>query len=287
MKRVKFGLIGHPLAHSISPALHQEALAAVGLVGDYTLHPIPPLPKGRVPLERILSVVRTGEIDGLNVTIPHKQNVITLLDRLGPEAEATGAVNTISLIDGSLTGDNTDVQGFRRDFNRTLSLAPGAAMVLGAGGAARAVAHVLLTDGWSVSVASRRKSQAEGLARQLRGIERISGLPPRPDLVEGLRLTLIVNATPVGMSPTVDASPWPEDLPLPAGCAVYDLVYNPSKTAFLKLARRQDAPAAGGLGMLVEQAALAFEIWTGLRPPVDRLHETAARELMAMRKDDR
>ena len=285
MKRFNLGLIGHPLAHTISPALHLAALAAAGLEGRYERYPVRPLPEGRPELERLMTALRGGELDGLNITIPHKRKVIDFLDRLSPAAKAIGAVNTISIREATLTGDNTDWEGFRRDLHRVFNLPPGAALILGAGGAARAVAYALLADGWQVRVAARRGEQAGTLARALPGIEHIPGMPPDEDLIAAVKPSLIVNATPLGMDPHLNTSPWPERLPIPSGCAVYDLVYNPRETVFLRSARTQGAPAAGGLGMLVEQAALAFEIWTGKYPPVEDLRKAAEDALLAMRKE--
>ena len=285
MNRFDLGLTGHPLSHSISPALHEASLAATGMSGRYRLYPVPDLPAGAPELEQLIDWVRRGDLAGLNVTIPHKRNVIPLLDRLAPAAAAAGAVNTIFFNEGALIGDNTDVEGFRRDLKRVFDLAPGTALILGAGGAARAVASALLADGWRVRVVARRSAQADSLARDLPGVEAVPGLPPDEVRTAADRPALIINATPLGMAPETGDSPWPIDRRFPEGCAVYDLVYNPQETAFLRLARTQGAPAAGGMGMLVEQAALAFEIWTGRRPPVEHLREAAQIAIMAMRKE--
>lgn len=285
MKPYQLGLVGHPLTHSVSPAIHRMALAAAGLDGEYRLHPVPPPPEGLAEMERLLAGMRMGEIDGLNVTIPHKQNIIPYLDRLDPAARAVGAVNTISPEDGRLVGRNTDIGGFRRDLARTLAPAPGRALVLGAGGAARAVTYALLKDGWVVSVAARQLEQARELVRQLAGIGEVLPLPLPAGGVEALQPTLIVNTTPLGMAPHTAGSPWPADRPFPPGSAAYDLVYNPRQTAFLEAARAQGIPFAGGVGMLVEQAALAFQTWTGVLPPFDPLMEAAGEALMTMRKD--
>lgn len=285
MKTYTFGLIGHPLTHSLSPAIHRAALEAVGLEGSYALFPAPPFPDGTITLERLLESLRAGEIDGLNVTIPHKQTVIAFLDRLSPAAAAIGAVNTISAGEGLLTGDNTDAEGFRRDLARTLAPTPGAALILGAGGSARAIAYTLLQDGWRVAVAARRLEQAQALASELPGVAALDGLPPDEAAVNAWGPSLLVNTTPLGTIPRTGETPWPENRPLPAGCAVYDLVYNPRETALLRSARRQGLPAAGGLGMLAEQAALAFEIWTGRRPQVEKLRLAAENALLAMRSD--
>lgn len=277
------GLAGCPLGHSLSPQIHAAALAACGLRGEYRLYETRTL--GEV--SPLLAAMRRGEIHGLNVTIPHKQAVIPLLDALTPEAEAIGAVNTIILRDGALNGHNTDAGGFMADLRRfldgrpmtddrqTLSAVSGrpSALVLGAGGSARAVVYALARAGWRVAVAARRQSQAEDLKSRIEDREskiEIFSLPiTAHDLQSSIfnfqssHLALIVNTTPLGMTPNVDASPWPADLPFPPGSAVYDLVYNPRETLLVRDARRAGLPAATGYGMLVEQALLAFEIWTG------------------------
>ncbi len=269
------GLAGWPLAHSLSPRLHQAALQACGLSGVYELYPFPPLPAGRAEMSALLARLRSGELDGLNVTIPHKQSVLPLLDTLTPTAQAVGAANTLFRAEEQLVGENTDVDGFLRDLDDRVAenfpgqlIQPGHALVLGAGGAARAVVYALTQRGWQVHLAARRPEQAEQLAA---GFSHLSPAPTAlaQPLLEAadlarLSLRLLVNATPVGMTPHEEASPWPENLPLPPGCFVYDLVYNPPETRLLRQAKRQGIPAANGLGMLVNQATLAFLRWTGL-----------------------
>ena len=268
------GLTGWPLGHSLSPRLHTAALQAFGLEGEYRLYPVEPLPEGAAALGELAEKLRAGLLHGLNVTIPHKQAVLPLLDALSPAAQAVGAANTLLMRDGRLMGENTDVPGFLADlqarFGQHLSPTAGHALVLGAGGSARAVVYALAKAGWLVSVASRRLEQAQAL------IAGFQGLPANSLEAIGLDLaawewfaqtSLIINTTPLGMSPNPDASPWPEGLPFPQGAAVYDLVYNPRDTAFVRAARRAGLQAANGLGMLVEQAALSFELWTARPAP--------------------
>ena len=174
---IALGLTGFPLAHSLSPRIHQAALAYCGLAGSYALYPVQP--RDARGLADLLNRVRGGELTGLNVTIPHKEAVLPLLDALALDAAAIGAVNTLFMRVGQLTGANTDATGFLSDLKRFLSpsnvpLKPEAqALVLGAGGAARAVVYALLSDGWQVTLAARRAEQAQALATDLVGI----GLP--------------------------------------------------------------------------------------------------------------
>jgi shikimate dehydrogenase len=280
---IKLGLIGYPLGHSLSPRIHTAALQACGLDGDYSLFPIDP--QDTQGLKDLLQRVRIGEITGLNVTIPHKQNVIEFMDELTPTAKAIGAVNTIYMRGDKLVGDNTDAFGFLADLKRFLTLECDSSrarsgmlsqvqknvLVLGAGGSARAVVYALLNDGWKVSLASRRIEQAEQLASSIstQAIETVNfsdlGL---------LTFDLLVNTTPLGMFPNIDQSPLPENVALSKNTVVYDLVYNPRETKLVKDAHAQGLSATTGLGMLVEQAALAFELWTGKTPPREILFES-------------
>jgi shikimate dehydrogenase len=276
---ITLALTGYPLAHSLSPRIHQAALKYCQLEGEYSLFPVAPHDHGG--LTALLEQVRAGEVKGLNVTIPHKQAIMPLLDELTPAAEAIGAVNTVFMRAGVLVGDNTDAPGFLSDLRCFLEASSWnekedrQALLLGAGGAAHAVAYALLDDGWRVSIAARRAEQARELMNQFpQDNGRLSSLGfSIADLrAAAAHCSLVVNATPVGMSPRIDSSPWPEDVPLPGGAAVYDLVYNPRQTKLVGAALDAGLPAQSGLGMLVEQAALAFEIWTGCRVPRDVLY---------------
>ncbi len=256
---IRLGLIGFPLLHSLSPAIHRTAFQASHLQGEYSLYPVPA--GDRRALALMADRVRTGGLTGLNVTIPHKRTIISLLDDLTPTAQAVGAVNTICLRGGRLVGENTDAAGFLADL-QTLMPVPHSTIILGAGGAARAVAYALQSAGGQVLVAARRIEQARELAGQLAGVQ---ATELSAQGLAGRDAQLVVNATPVGMLPHVDQYPWPAGLRLPRGAAVYDLIYNPRETKLMSLARAARLKAAGGLGMLVEQAALAFELWTGCR----------------------
>lgn len=266
---IQLGLIGYPLGHSLSPEIHGAAFKACDLEGNYSLFPIPPDNSGR--LKDLFARVRGGEIRGLNITIPHKENVMPLLDALAPTARTIGAVNTIFMQDEVLKGDNTDAPGFLADLHRFLEdyqlpiRKKKSALVLGAGGSARAVVYALTQDGWDIAIAARRFEKSQELINQISN----PGSQITPVEITSLKLlapVLIVNTTPVGMAPDVNASPWPADLPLPSTAAVYDLVYNPHETKLVRNARSAGLLATTGLGMLIEQAALSFEIWTGCKP---------------------
>lgn len=250
----KLGLTGYPLGHSLSPKIHKNLLETAGLAGKYGLYPA----EDENALEELVDRIREGEIHGLNVTIPHKQTIMPLLDKLTKVAETIGAVNTVFVEGGQLIGDNTDAEGFLSDLkNSELWKETGAALVLGAGGAARAGVYALKEAGWIVMAAARRVESALGLGVQAIALE-AKAIRPHLDNID-----LIVNATPVGMHPNVDTSPWPEGLPFPSKAGVYDMVYNPRETTLTQMAEEAGLKARTGMGMLEAQARLAFERWTG------------------------
>jgi len=285
---IRLGLIGFPLEHSYSQYLHERALESAGLEGTYRLWEVPPLPGSREELLVKLSSLREGTIRGINVTIPHKESILPFIDRLTPTARAVGAVNTLfrDPQKDRLIGENTDSPGFWADVRKGWGKEKGGenrrALVLGAGGAARAVIHALITRDWSVTVAARRILQAENIARYFAGhggaVEACHLSEHVLPGVESCRL--IVNATPVGMAPDTNRSPWPPTWEFPRTGAVYDLVYNPPQTEFMRQAEEQGLEARNGSGMLVEQAALAFRCWTGVEPRrselLEVLHSKAA-----------
>jgi shikimate dehydrogenase len=267
------GLVGYPLGHSLSPRLHAALLRASGLQGVYHLFPVAPSDQGQEELKQLLEKVRSGELQGLNVTIPHKQRVLPMLDRLSATAQEVGAVNTIFCLEDKLVGENTDVPGFAADLRRYLPVLPEKdthALVLGAGGSARAVVCALWRCGWKVRMAARRLEQCQEVADRFSRLGytvRASSLS-LPSLVEYLAehpVRLIVNTTPVGMGTLAGISPWFDGLAFPQQALVYDLVYNPAETLFMRQARAAGLRAATGLGMLLEQAALSFACWTGIK----------------------
>lgn len=263
---MKVGLIGHPVAHSVSPRMHAGAFAAAGLLGQYSALDVAP---GAVA--EFLARARREGWRGFNVTIPHKETVYALCDRLDPLARRVGAVNTVVLEpDGVAVGHNTDVGGFLEP----LQAACGdevfqRALIVGAGGAARAAAIALQSSGVSrVVVCNRSPERAEALANAL-GIEAV---PLERDALAGVAPDLVVNATPLGMKRAEGSPQWRsavvafERLPWSVWSdpLAYDLIYAPRMTPFLSVAARFGCSTLGGLGMLVGQGALAFELWTGV-----------------------
>lgn len=274
-KFLHFGLIGFPLGHSLSPRLHQAALKHYHLEGEYQLYPVEPLPQGKSGLVSLLGRIRGGELDGLNVTIPHKQSVLDLVDELTPAANLIGAVNTIINRDGKLVGDNTDAPGFWAEIEALWGCKnPARALVLGSGGGARAVVYSLAAHDWEITIAAARPEDIPQANKLASDLSKVGGRLDVVELNESISgrfasVALVVNTTPLGMSPNKDASPWPEGCPFPPACKVFDIVYNPLETRLVASARAAGIPAETGLGMLICQAALAFERWTGLPAPFD------------------
>jgi len=280
------GLIGFPVSHSLSPVLHHAALDAVGLAGEYHRYPVPPLPQGQALLVDLVNRVRAGELHGLNITIPHKQSMLAQVDRLTETAAAIQAVNTIYLEGNQIIGENTDAPGFaaalQRAFNQAGFFAPDrrSVIILGAGGSARAVVYALDRSGWQINLAARRPQQAIDLLNQVvqphsREKHTTIGLNSKDIgscLESRSQVNLIVNTTPLGMSPDIGSNPWPNEVPLPGNAFIFDLVYNPRETSLMMLARQSGLPVASGLGMLVEQAARSFERWTGLQAPLEVMY---------------
>lgn len=276
-REINLGLIGYPVGHSFSKILHEEACRSTGLIGTYHLWEVPATPAGDLALQSRLEDVRTGQIMGINVTTPHKERVITFLDALTPIASAIGAVNTIfwDSKEKKLFGHNTDAPAFWEDLKNLINSnqVRKQALILGAGGAARAVTYQLLAKHWTVSIAARNKTRAKELANYFMSPD---GIPNYYKLGNGSQVDLdpfglIVNATSAGMAPMVETSPWPDIWRFPSDALVYDLVYNPAVTKFITQAKKARLKSRNGLGMLVEQAALAFERWTTLTAPREKM----------------
>lgn len=294
------GLIGHPVKHSLSPVIHNAALDALAIAGEYRLFDVPEPPNDEPRMTALIDSLRAGIITGLNVTIPHKQVVLSYLDKLTLAAQSIGAVNTIYRIGDRLVGDNTDAPGFLKPLD---SYTPHlkddrTALIIGAGGAARAVAYALNKQGWKLTISARRLQQAQGLTNSLVKLQRddesnsksrqdsddrhtirIVALENIQRVMEWTKVDLVVNTTPIGMTPHEDANPWPDGCDLPPGAIIYDLVYNPAETALLRAAKAAGMEYINGLDMLIEQAALAFECWTGLDAPRDAMRKAASEQL--------
>jgi shikimate dehydrogenase len=269
-------VIGWPVEHSLSPVMHNAAFEALGLGWQYDLLPVPPGKLGAA-----LADLHTGDFRGANVTVPHKSAVMPFLDEIDDAARVIGAVNTITVRGGRWRGYNTDAAGFARALREEGVQAPGQrALLLGAGGASRAVAYALAGVGCAVAIYNRTEKRAAELVHALRGLgldAPVAWVPDQATLEETdlACFDLLVNATAAGMWPNSEDTPWPEALTMPSHWTVFDLVYNPLETRLLRQARQAGAKTIDGLGMLVWQGALAFELWTGREPPADLMRAAA------------
>jgi len=279
MTALTFAVLGDPIAQSKSPLMHRAAYAALGLPHSYekfrvTTHELPAW----------VSALRQGKYAGFNVTIPHKQAVLSLVDHVVPLAMAIEAANTlVRAEDGAITAHNTDVPALSAELARLAegSLRPTAddvALVLGAGGAARAAVAAVLALGFRrVHVRARAHASADGghaFCESLRALPGAQGVVPEPFDASGIEANVacIVQATSDGMngvSPGHDVAAAVQWGRLPASCVVLDTVYAPLETPFLARARARGLRADNGLGMLAQQGALAFSLWLGLPPPVE------------------
>jgi len=265
------GLFGHPVAHSKSPQMHNAAFAHLGLDFAYAAFDVPPERVGEA-----VAAVRALNMRGVNVTIPHKVAVLPYLDALSEEARIIGAVNTIVNEGGRLTGHNTDGIGYVSALREESGFDPQGkrVLLLGAGGAARAVAaQIALAGARQLTVAARDGEKARELAAHLRGyadaddilLERAHEKVPAYDL--------IINTTPIGMHPHGEGVPLPTAY-FREGQFVSDLIYNPRKTRFLQEAEARGSTVSGGLGMFIHQGAHAFSLWTGRKAPTDVMRQT-------------
>lgn len=266
----KVGVIGWPVTHSISPAMHKAAFRALGLDWSYELAPVPP----DIVRQSLRMLRDEGGYIGVNVTVPLKQAVMPYV--LPDErARAIGAVNTIDF--RSNVGTNTDAVGFIDDLKaHDVALSGANVIVLGAGGAARAAVYGLAKEGAQVTVVNRTLQKAQVMLADLELSAGIKNTQTKTlDEAAEMDVSLIVNCTSVGMWPKVDESPWIEGVPLPKGATVYDMVYRPAVTRFMREVEAGGGQAIGGLGMLVRQGAAAFALWTGQPAPVEVMFEAA------------
>jgi len=258
-----YGIAGAPVAHSVSPAMHNAAFQAAGVDALY-------LPLPAVDVDDFVLFARAFGLKGASVTIPYKVAICARVDETSELATRIGAINTIRVEGTRWLGDNTDAKGFLEPLSDRLPLTGTRAALLGAGGAARGVAIALATNGAHVSVHARNRERAVQVADLVSG--EVGAWPPEPASWD-----LLVNCTPVGMHPHMDESPLPASHL--AGGTVYDLVYNPQATRLLKEAERAGCRTIGGLEMLVGQARQAFEWWTGVRPPAAVMRSAAVNKL--------
>lgn len=253
------GLFGYPVEHTLSPAMHNAVFEALGLDYCYVAFSVHP-----DQLESAVKAIRALNLCGINVTIPHKEKVIPLLDEIDEEASFIGAVNTIVNSDGRLIGYNTDGKGFMKSLSESgISVENKDVLIIGAGGASRAISYYLSEKAERLFLYDIDKDKAERLTRDLKNIR--NNVANIKDITSTERFHLIINATPLG---------WRKEDPLPLDTGqlkshqiVCDLIYK--KTRLLEDASKKRCVIMNGLGMLLWQGVLAFELWTGKKPPVD------------------
>ncbi len=274
-------LLGYPVGHSMSAVMHNAAFEELGLKYRYDLRGVSPAKLGAF----MTSEMREQAVGGANVTIPHKVAVMEYLDEVDREALAIGAVNTIVNQDGSLKGYNTDGRGAIRALKETYGELEGVkAVIVGAGGAARAIGYHLSTKARRITILNRTRSRAEELAAHLSSMpECNASVEPSPllrsELEEALKeADILINTTPVGMTPDVEGTPVDGSLIRP-GILVFDTVYNPMRTRLLREAEEAGTKTLSGLRMLVYQGAAAFRLWTGVEPPVELMYDAVTEVL--------
>jgi shikimate dehydrogenase len=257
------GIFGYPIEHTLSPLMHNAAFDDLGLDNCYVPFLVKP-----DDLPYAVQSIKALNMLGVNITVPHKENVMPLLDRIDKEAAFIGAVNTITNVDGKLTGYNTDGRGFMSSLEeKGVSADNKEVLIVGTGGACRAISYYLSEKASKVSLFDIDRPKAEKLANDLKEFRENINLP---DSIEDAGTPdILINATPLGMKPD-DPSPVDPGL-IKREMLVCDLVYK--TTALLKDAEKRGAKAINGSGMLLWQGVLAFELWTGARPPVDLMRE--------------
>ncbi|MPY19542.1 shikimate dehydrogenase [Paenibacillus glucanolyticus] len=272
------GVMGDPIGHSKSPAMHNAAITALGLSGAYV--PLHVRPEG---LGEVIQAVKALGFRGVNVTIPHKVEVMKYLDVVDEGARQIGAVNTIVNDNGTLKGYNTDGIGYVRSLKDEAcpDLKGKRIVVLGAGGAARGIIYALIGEKpETISIVNRTAAKALALAEEWSSLADLRGYGE--DYAEEALLTadVIINTTSVGMFPRISEIPIPQGH-IPEGIVVSDLIYNPLKTELLRQGELRQCTVHGGLGMFINQGAYALEYWTGLTAPVQAMKEAVLSSFQA------
>ena len=260
-----FCLIGHPVEHSMSPTMWNPALLELGLDYVYIAYDVHPN-----NLQKAVDGFRALDIKGINVTIPHKEEIIKFLDEIEPIAEKMGAINTIKNENGYLIARNTDAAGARKSLIESgFSLTESNILFLGSGGVARSMAYLLSEEAHKIILTDVVEQKAIAVANEIKNNMKtdIEGkLASEKILAKELKnIDLLINATPIGMHPHIDATPLSKKL-LHKDLFVFDVIYNPMETKLMREAAELGCKTLSGLDMLVNQGVLAFEWWTGKSP---------------------
>lgn len=271
------GLFGYPVEHTLSPYMHNAAFEALGL--DYRYLPFRVSPEN---LKAAINALKALNIKGVNITIPHKETIIPYLNELDREAELIVAVNTVLHEEGRLIGYNTDGRGFIRSLKEEASIIPKGkrVMILGAGGAARAIAFSIAIEGVEkIFISDVIEKKAKELSSAVINKTSTEAIYIK-DLKERIgEVDILINATPLGMKKE-DPMPISPEL-LSQRLFVYDIVYNPPETPLIREAKTKGAKALSGIGMLVYQGALSFKIWTGQEPPIDVMRKAIESKIVS------
>jgi shikimate dehydrogenase len=262
-----YGVFGDPVAHSLSPVMHNSALAQTGLEGCYLAFRV-------TDIAAAVSGVRGLGMAGVSITIPHKVSVMQYLDQVDALADEIGAVNTIVNLQGTLYGYNSDCLGAIQALTEKTPINGKAVAVIGAGGGARAVGFGIKEEGGKLTVLNRTKESGESLAADLQ-----CRFEPLSE-VRRLPYDIIINATSVGMTPQVNNTPLNAEF-FEDGMVVMDMVYNPLKTRFLREAEKAGCTTIDGVSMFVHQGAVQFELWTGKKAPVEVMRQVVMDELLS------
>ncbi len=260
-----YGVVGYPVRHSLSPAIHNAAFAAKGINAVY-------LAFETMDIEGVMRATRSLGIKGMSVTIPHKSSVIPFLDKIDRLAEEIGAVNTVVNQDGCLVGYNTDATGALKALEQKIDLKGRDCLIVGAGGAARAIGHILKEHGVRLTITNRTPFKGESLAERLD----CSFIPWEER--DGCKPDIVIQTTPIGMTPKIDECPLPGNA-IKRGMTVMDIVYNPARTRLLKMARAKGCTTISGVSMFVYQGVEQFRLWTGIEPPVRFMEKTVKKAL--------
>ncbi|GAE31668.1 shikimate dehydrogenase [Alkalihalobacillus hemicellulosilyticus] len=271
-----FGLLGHPVGHSMSPLIHNDAFISLGMEAEYHAFDVTP-----ELLKEAVAGIRALGIIGCNVTVPHKVAVMKYLDEIDEQAQLIGAVNTIVNDNGRLIGYNTDGKGYVESL---LELEPVLSekrvLIIGAGGAARGIVTALLGRGIaSLTITNRTIEKAKPFKKLAETFDTRTVLMTREEAESKAKeFDVIINTTSVGMSPHIEQSPFSLEN-ISDHVVVSDLIYNPIETALLKDARKRGAKTLNGVGMFVNQAALSFEQWTGQKPNREKMKQLVLKQL--------
>ncbi len=260
-----YGVLGHPVRHSLSPAIHNVAFAAKDINAVY-------LAFEAMDVEGAMRAMKVLGIKGMSVTIPHKSAVIPFLDKLDPLAKKIGAVNTVVNQEGCLVGYNTDATGALKALEQKIDLTGKDCLIVGAGGAARAIGYILKEHGVKLTITNRTSLKGESLAERL-------GCSFVPwEKRNRIQPDILVQTTPIGMTPNVEMCPLSRNA-IKKDMTIMDIIYNPPRTKLLKIAQAKGCNIVSGVSMFVHQGAEQFRLWTGTEPPVRVMEQTVKKAL--------